>query len=114
MADFLNPAPYLEDLAEVFRGGASDPAGITFDPELCRAFVEGLGDVAGKVDALAAYVAAAGLVERIQFAADRPRTPVERRNLARLSAPLDPAGRVMSFPTAPVRRVAVSEGGSAA
>jgi len=112
MAEFLNPAHHLEDLAHVFEVGAETEGGITIDEDLCRYFVEGLRDAADGVEQLVAFAQEHGLVHAV--GTDRDRTPVERQRLARLAVPLDPEGRVLSFPQAPARLVTVTEGGTAA
>lgn len=114
MAEFLNPALYLEDLAHVFQDEAAAAGGITIDAELCRTFALGLADAAEKVAALVAYAAADGLVRRLDLPPERPRTPVERQRLARRAVALDPAGRVLSFPAAAACPLAITEGGTAA
>lgn len=112
MAEFINPTLWLDDLRHVFEDGARKPMGIVIDPELCRHFVAGLGDIIDQVDTMAAYLAALGHVERLE--AERPRTPVERRQLARRAIAADPTAKVVRLPT-PVTRSRISnEGGTAA
>lgn len=111
MAAFLNPTQSLVEIADVFERGASN-GGVSFDADLCRHFVDGLRDAAGGVEQLVAFAQEHGLVHAL--GEDRDRTPAERQRLARLAVPLDPEGRVLSFPQAPARLVTVTEGGTAA
>lgn len=113
MAEFLNPVLFLGDLVHVFEDAAATSDGMPLDPELCRHFADGLAEVMTQVEALVAYFQGSQAAQ-CEPSPERDRTPVERRTLARLSVRLDPAGRVLSFPAVPVRRVAITEGGSAA
>lgn len=112
MAEFLNPAHHLEDLAHVFEDGAQIKGGINIDEDLCRFFAEGLRETAIGVEQLVEFARTYGLVHTVEV--ERDRTPVERQRLARRAAPLDPDGRVLSFPQEQPRRVAITGGGSAA
>lgn len=112
--DASDPIELLEELAAPFAHAAEHGEEMTLDPVLCRAFADALNTALGAVRALADLAEAEGLLQRVNAAAKQPRTPVERRLLAAMAAPLDPDGRVLAFPLVITRHVAVSEGGSAA
>lgn len=107
--DLVNPLPALEGLLEMFEEGASN-GGTFVDQALCHTAIEGLTDVIMAFAELGARMEAAGLLEHRTVPLPRPvlgpRNPVERRQLARLAAPLDPEGRVVRLPTALAREAA--------
>lgn len=113
MADFINPVPCFEDLVYVFEEGSRTSGGITIDEDLCRHMAEVLTDAAEGVGVLVDFARSSGFVQPID-AALAPRTPTERRQLARLAARLDPEGRVLALPIPARRPAAINEGGSAA
>lgn len=114
--DLVNPIPGLEKLLELFEDGA-EKGGTFVDQVLCHAAVDGLSDTILVIGQLCSRMEEAGLLERhvlpLPGALDQnvvplsgPRTPVERRQLARLAVALDPEGRVVRLPTALAREVA--------
>lgn len=115
MPSVINPTAHLEDLAEMFAGGAEEAAGLTFDPVLCAAMAAGLAEAAEATRILVQLAEEVGLVDRLRLAAQpAARSAVERRVLAAMAAPLDPEGRVVAFPIVAVPASAFASGGSAA
>lgn len=101
MADFVNPDPILQDIADFFTDAAAE-GGVSLDPVLCGAFSEGLRDAAACLRTLLDRAETAGLLERVGLPQAVPsahrRTPAERAGLARLAVALDPERRVIAFP----------------
>ncbi|MCJ2050870.1 hypothetical protein [Methylobacterium sp. J-070] len=105
MADFANPEPVLQDIADFFADAARE-GGVSLDPVLCGAFAEGLRDAAACLRTVLDRAETAGLLERLRppatgsLEAGPPprRTRAERLGLARLAVALDPEGRVLAFP----------------
>ena len=100
-----NPVPTLEGLMAVLEDGA-EKGGVFLDQSLCRAYLDGAANAIMAFGMLGSRMEAAGLVEPFTEEPAAPRTPVERRQLARLAAPLDPDGRVVRLPVVGAREVA--------
>ncbi|MGF3022625.1 hypothetical protein ACQVP2_07335 [Methylobacterium aquaticum] len=106
-----NPVPALEGLLALFEDGA-EKGGTFVDQMMCHAAIDGLSDTILAFAELGARMEAAGLLEHHAIplpepdAPAGPLTPAERRQLARLAAPLDPEGRVVRLPTAATREAA--------
>ncbi|MGF3028004.1 hypothetical protein ACQVP2_35085 [Methylobacterium aquaticum] len=100
-----NPVPALEELLVLFEDGA-EKGGAFVDQARCHAALEGIANAIMAIGMLGSRMEAAGILEPFTEPAAAPRTPVERRQLARLAAPLDPEGRVVRLPTALAREVA--------
>lgn len=113
MAEFINPGPCFDDLVHLFQDGAETPGGIHIDEDLCRMMAEVMTEAAEGVAALVDFARSFGLVQPIETVT-ATRTPNQRRQLARLAAPLDPDGRVVALSVPARRHVAITEGGSAA
>lgn len=94
-----NPVPTLEGLMVVLEDGA-EKGGVFIDQSLCHAYLDGIANAIMAFGMLGSRMEAAGLLEPFTEEPTAPRTPVERRHLARLAAPLDPDGRVVQIPTA--------------
>ncbi|MGF3027993.1 hypothetical protein ACQVP2_35030 [Methylobacterium aquaticum] len=99
-----NPVPALEALLALFEDGA-ERGGAFVDQARCHAALEGIANAIMAIGMLGSRMEAAGILEPFTEPA-APRSPVERRQLARLAAPLDPEGRVVRLPTAASREAA--------
>ncbi|KMO28633.1 hypothetical protein [Methylobacterium aquaticum] len=94
-----NPVPTLEGLLAVFEDGAAK-GGTFVDQVMCQTAIDGIADAILAIGMLGSRMEASGLLEPFTEEPAAPRTPVERRQLARFAAPFDPDGRVVQIPTA--------------
>lgn len=97
-----NPVPTLLGLMALLEDGA-EKGGVFVDQSLCHAYLDGVANAVTAIGMLGSRMEAAGLLEPFTEEPIAPRTPVERRQLARLAAPLDPDGRVVHLPIASAR-----------